>query len=508
MTEIKPVELKVTLYTNIPSGTDYENITLTFSTLSSEDLKDVKIKPTTYPFFSYQIKYPETILAALSYADVVKTFFDKDEFKYKFGNIGDILTIDENEIAALNEDNKKNEKIEYYNKRTDNINNNVMLMLRYLLPTKWPVVNNHFNSYDLFKGKDPMNTLFFNPFSTSKYVYLKLTGGTFTMKKLIWLNDFLNHPDYKNVFEESVTEIKLKNGKSSNSLLQEQLDKDQNQQDLLENIKRCYLSSCKNEMPLTYVGMQIDTDPYEIVVDVELFENEVKSGEESKIKCAYYGDYLGEELTRLLKQNRMKIKHPKGLIVKMPLFSTTNMSSRKQGDIDKEEIDKDKKEKRKKEDTEYNDIERDLRMNYENVVNKFFDNMNKGALKTRIKKIDINKKNFYNFLEENLPKLFRYIISTDSEKYDNGANIFDETLKKNITKGIDVNLTSLTSEKNRKRITKEDYDRLKINFDLAKELVNYIFNKQYNPQYKRLFPGGSLTKKSFNKIKRRHTRKR
>jgi hypothetical protein len=161
--EIKPVELKVTLYTNIPSGNDYENDVLTFATLSSESLKEVKIKPTAYPFFSFQIKYDESIISSLSYADVVKTFFDKEEFLNKFGNAADAIPLKE-----------ENQTSEYYKKRTENINNNVMIMIRYLLPTKYPVVNNHYNSYDLFRGKDPMHTLFFNPVSSGNYVYLKL----------------------------------------------------------------------------------------------------------------------------------------------------------------------------------------------------------------------------------------------------------------------------------------------------------------------------------------------
>lgn len=484
MTDFKPVELKVNLYTNVPSGIDFENYILTFSSLASEDLKDLKIKPTAYPFFSYQIKYPETTLVSLLYEDVVKTFFDKDEFMYKFGNTGDVLPIDET---------TEDDSVAYYAKRTANINNNVMLMLRYLLPTKWPVVNNHFNSYDLFIGKDPMHTLFFNPFSTSKYVYLKLSSGTYTMKKIVWLNDLLNHPEYKKAFEENVTEIKIKNGKSSNNLLNDELEKTVQE---LEKIKKCYLSSCKKEKDMAYVGMQIETDPYEIVVDVELFENELKSGEEDKIKCAYYGDYLGEELTRLIRQGKKRVKPPKGLIVKMPLFSTTTMTSRKQGDIDKDEVDKDKKEKRKKEDMEYNDVERDIRKNYEDVIINFFKSVNNGALKTRIKKNDINMKNFYTFLDENLSELFRYVILPKNEKKTNNFNL----VKNNTIYSIKKMMEEYTRQKNSKTyLTKEAYDKLKIQFDLAEELLKHIDSQT------KTSVGG--TKKKLRKINRLYTRR-
>jgi len=487
--EIVPKELKITLYTNIPTDIDYEKDVLTFGTLSSEELKEVKIKPTAYPYFTYQVKYNESIIRALSYADVVKTFFDKEEFINKFGYSNDIIKLDDTS-----------------EKRTDNINNNVMLTLRYLLPTKWPVVNNHFNSYDLFKGIDPMNTLFFNPFS-SKYVYLKLSSGTYTMKKIIWLNDFLNHPDYKKGLEDA--EIKVI-GKSSNEELQKLIDmsdkvennnNNENKNEKIKKIKGCYLTNCDSETnKYLYTGIQIDTDPYEIVVDVELFENEIKDGEESKIKCSYYSDHLGEELLRLVKKSKRKQnkKEYKGLIEKMPLFSTTNLTSRKRGDIDKEELDEEKKEKRKKENQEYNDIERDVRKNYEDIVNIFFENVNKGVLKNRIKKYDINKKNFYTFLEENMESLLRFVTMPDNEKNTekNKRNFIASQPNKRIAARMD----DYIYEKNRKRISKEDFDKLKIQYDLAKELLVFI-NKKYNIE---LNQGGTKKKRS-NKIK--NTRK-
>jgi hypothetical protein len=483
--EIIPKELKITLYTNIPTDIDYEKDVLTFGSLSSEELKEVKIKPTAYPYFTYQVKYDESIIRSLSYADVVKTFFDKEEFMNKFGY--------SNEIIQISDTSER---------RTDNINNNIMLTLQYLLPTKWPVINNHFNSYDLFKGKDSMNTLFFNPFS-SKYVYLKLSSGTYTMKKIVWLNDFLNHPDYKKGLEDA--EIKVI-GKSSNEELQKIMDmndnvKDNDKGEKIKKIKGCYLTNCDSETnKCIYTGIQIDTDPYEIVVDVELFENEIKDGEESKIKCSYYSDHLGEELLRLVKKSKRRPnkKEYKGLIVKMPLFSTTNMTSRKRGDIDKEELDEEKREKRKREDQEYNDIERDIRKNYEDIVNIFFENMNKSALKNRIKKFDINKKNFYTFLEENIESLLRFVTLSEIDKR---VEKYKQILKESKpNKKIAARMDDYTYEKNRKRISKEDFDKLKIQYDLAKELLEFII-KKYSIE---LIKGGTKKKRS-NKIK--NTRK-
>ena len=155
--KIEPKQLKVTLYTNIPVGTDYEKDTLTFGSLLSPELKDVRIPTTQYPFFTFQIKYDESVLGFYTYDEVVRTFFKKDLFLSRLCNSSDIIGINKNET-----------NVDVLKKRRDNIDNNIMLMLKYLLPTKWPVINNHFNSYDLFKLKDPMTTLFFNPFINNK----------------------------------------------------------------------------------------------------------------------------------------------------------------------------------------------------------------------------------------------------------------------------------------------------------------------------------------------------
>jgi hypothetical protein len=493
MNNFNPVELKIILYTNIPNGNDYETSDLTFSTLVSEDLKYLvnKIKPTAYPYFSYQIKYPESSLVKLSYEDIVKTFFIKDKFIQKFKDVVDIIEQHDDKNNQISED--------YYKKRTENINNNVMLMLRYLLPTKWPVINNHFNSYDLFNGKYPFNTLFFNPFSNSKYIYLRLSSGTYTVKKVIWLNDLLNNPEYKkNILNNNNFTV----NNSSNNKLTNKLNKED-----FEKIQDCYTSSCNNK-ELAYFGMKLNSTTYEIIVDIELFENEIKSGEENNVKCAYYSDYLGEDLSRLLKQ-RKKIKKHKGLINKMPLFSTKTMTSRKRGDINKEEIDEEKREKIKREEYEYNMIDRDIRDNYEQTIDKFFIKTNKLNIKSRIKKFDINKKNFYIFLEANLPELLEFISSNNSDKVINDvkkenkytyvSGTETKSLKDKINEEIVNKLAEYTKITNTGVMSKTDYEKLKANFDLGKDLSNFVADKNI---------GGRLTKKKYNKIKRRYTTRR
>jgi hypothetical protein len=75
--------------------------------------------------------------------------------------------------------------------------------------------------------------------------------------------------------------------------------------DFLKNMRACYQTAC-DEPYSNYIDVGINdppnNEPFEIYVDVELFEEKLKPENESDIQCPYYGDHLGEELTRLLKE--------------------------------------------------------------------------------------------------------------------------------------------------------------------------------------------------------------
>jgi hypothetical protein len=395
--KIEPVELKINLYTNIPKGGDYETETLTFDKLSTPDLKiDAKIKPSQYPFFTFQIKYDESKLSKLEYNDVVKTFFIKDLLVNSLRSAGD-TDLENKDLNIMSDEEKK----EYDVKRQKNIDNNIMIMLKYLLPTRFPVINNHYSSYDIVKNIDRLNTLFYNPFSSRKPIFLKLSSGTYTVKKVIWINDILNHPSYKKSLKDDTVELK-RFGKSSNYLLEDHIrsTKDRNSSKKLSDINKCYNTVCGNLDKCVYVGIQMRDTVYEIFVDIELFEDELKPEDEDKVKCPYYGDYLGEELERMLEdmkpENKEKIV--KGELIKMPLFSTKTLVSRKKGYKEKEEIEElseETKEKRKREDSEYNDLPEETRDSYEFFIKKFFEKVNKSTLKPRLKRYDINYKNFF-----------------------------------------------------------------------------------------------------------------
>jgi len=494
-TEIKPVELKVTLVTNIPGSidsknrtNDYEKDILTFSTLNNPDLKiEQKIRPTKYPYFTYQVKYEESILSALPYPSIVKTFFVLEKFMDRFGNYTDFIpryTPKKKDDESAEQYKETLEK--YFATRKQNINNNVMLMIRYLLPTRFPVVNNHFSSYELLKGIDKMNTLFYNPLSQHNNTYLNLSSGKYTLKKVIWLNDFLNQPDYRRELlnEEDRGEKKSFKvaGVSSNNLLEAFLkDPKNNITTTLQEMRNCYKTKCSYTKldDLLYVGMQLydkgSNDPLEVFVDVELIEGEVKPEDETKLKCPYYGDYLGEELLRLIKESKPQVikKMLKGQITKMPLYNPTRMASKKLGDVEleSEKVDEELARKRKQEDIFYNDIDIDARNNYESVINGFLDEMERKKLKLRIKRYDINKKNLYRFLDDKLADMLEYISLSSIEKQDEN-NKMNKFKYNKFRKIIDVNLRYYSDPKI--RIGTGENDKTKLLFELTKELLDFI----------------------------------
>jgi hypothetical protein len=99
--------------------------------------------------------------------------------------------------------NKKN----IMNKKSRNSDENVLIMLQILFPTKYPIVGNVFSSFNsiiLNKKNFTFSTSDFLPSflkkklieGTTEYSYVKIDGQIYTITQAIWLNDIYNHTDY------------------------------------------------------------------------------------------------------------------------------------------------------------------------------------------------------------------------------------------------------------------------------------------------------------------------
>ena len=164
-------KLKVTISTNIPGqqSIEFTKDTLYYPGFNSFPNID------KYPYITTNILYPEKYLTDLNYEEIVNFFFNKNNF-----------------LKVLN---KKEHKIKK-NTSADYSNQNVTIMLKLLFSTKYFIVNNIHTSLDIITKKKSNNSIFFNPFKT-KFSYIQVNGGIYTVTKVIWQNDIVNHPKYK-----------------------------------------------------------------------------------------------------------------------------------------------------------------------------------------------------------------------------------------------------------------------------------------------------------------------
>jgi hypothetical protein len=138
------------------------------------------------PYFTLSVKYPlsKLLVNLKSYQERVEFFFDKKKFEKIL-----FLNIDKTELSSNDEPSVVGE-------------NNVMVMIELLFPTKFTVINNFHTSYDHVFDNSSLNRMLINPLTQKNYSYLKLSDGKiYTFIRLVWLNDLLNHPKYKEFFD-------------------------------------------------------------------------------------------------------------------------------------------------------------------------------------------------------------------------------------------------------------------------------------------------------------------
>jgi hypothetical protein len=193
--------LAIKIYTNIP---DKQNQIVNFTrsmlyipkpTSAEEEGERENVILAEIPFFTIDVEYPVDRLNRLDYYERVNFFFNAGKF-------AEILrpyyVKEENQLAGESPDTNEN----YYDNRERRTRRNVMTMLEILFPTKFPVINDIHASYDFLKEKQSTRAFWFNPFQTHYFSYLKIGGGTYTIKKTVWLNDMLNHPVYRKMIVE------------------------------------------------------------------------------------------------------------------------------------------------------------------------------------------------------------------------------------------------------------------------------------------------------------------
>jgi hypothetical protein len=235
--------IKVLLDTNIPGK---EIVPLTKSVLYQPKMDTGKWNE--YPFFTMDAEYPEGYLSRFTYEEQMEFFFNRQkmteilrmksnitersinvEFKSqeqlsKDAQLSKQMAIESDSKSMIQSEGartvskttKKNTGLEYEKERNRIGEKNMMIMMRLMFPTKYPLVGNIFSSFhSVVTGKNEFNlkwTDFIPSFFKKQvfeglkdYSYLKLDGTVYTVTQAIWLNDIYNHKEYKQLvdnFEE------------------------------------------------------------------------------------------------------------------------------------------------------------------------------------------------------------------------------------------------------------------------------------------------------------------
>jgi hypothetical protein len=200
-------QIKVTIDINIPNKIG-KPVELTRSMLHYQnDKEDTYYKLSNYPYFTTDVKYPTNYLNKLEYRRRVEFFFSNEKFKeilleksvYSENGVSDV----ENVATISNDDSRKI------------IKHNIETMIQVLLPTKFPIINNYVNSFDhyilnkpnfdfTFKDAIPTHLSGLAPHLPVKYSYIKIDDKIYTNSKVIWLNDIINHPVYRDLINSYI----------------------------------------------------------------------------------------------------------------------------------------------------------------------------------------------------------------------------------------------------------------------------------------------------------------
>jgi len=180
--DLKMIDIKMT--SNVPNSKEFSLTSNMF------DVKDKREALTKYPLISGDFKLPIKVLNSMYYEDCVIFFFSYNTFS---------KVIKDNIRSTIHKDTSE----EANNERKNNLEYNVMIMLKILFGTKFPYSNNVITSLDMMT-----NNLNSTENVKSRYTYLKLNNLDYTVTQVVWLNDILNNPFYVKLVDEMSKYIK------------------------------------------------------------------------------------------------------------------------------------------------------------------------------------------------------------------------------------------------------------------------------------------------------------
>lgn len=384
-------------------------------------------KKLDYPYFTFDVKYDENVLHELNttdYSELLRAFFDMTYF-----------------TSMVKQMREKNGDTIANNEKNKVINHNIFMMLYFLFPIKYPIPNNitsSFNSkicnsskeFNVILNTPNIQTSLFSRFKSieqekiREYSYLNTSKGESTITQIIWLNDVLNEPRYRELIDILIQYQEW----LSNRKITIKDDIQNAKKDLFKNndddgyFKKNELEIIQKEIKFEY---SVDRFKQDVINEFDkIFE--INDGFEVsnyflelvQTKVIEKIEYLQNEYFKPNDKERkplIRLGKFKKLLID---FGIIESSYYIQGE----------------EELEYNFDNDNVEIRYDDVKN-----IKKEFVKTKISKENL-KKNLINMVDENLIKLYDSINNTQIEKYSTNyqnvrvaatpTTIFSPTLKR------------------------------------------------------------------------------
>lgn len=197
--------IEINIYTNI-KGEEKKPVLFTRSLLKNIPSNNY-ISLSDTPFFVTNYQIPYNYIKKLSLEEKINTLFNKQLFT---------------QTIFKNQDERSTKLLNKTDETEKNVENNIKTLLKLLFPTYYPVKGNHTDTYsELIQEKLPIASDFSSyllPITSvinnitkkegkpeskeenpTEFSYLNIGGKVYTVVKVVYLNDFINNPKYKEI---------------------------------------------------------------------------------------------------------------------------------------------------------------------------------------------------------------------------------------------------------------------------------------------------------------------
>ena len=198
-------ELRIKINTSIPDQDGF--LELTSDMLVYEPTKGRKVVLNKYPYFEPKANYPRKLIQNLPYYKRLEVFFNKEKFNK--------VVLQNSKVSGSTKSERLRESeeemgVDSYD--TFVMNANFEFTIQSIFPTGFPS-DAYYQSMEYYDNSI-RNTLFslkgsrtswfswFLPYRfDSIFSYLKFNNDTYTVARVIWINDVFNHPRYSSIVD-------------------------------------------------------------------------------------------------------------------------------------------------------------------------------------------------------------------------------------------------------------------------------------------------------------------